>query len=358
MRKHAAALLLILSLGSLSWSAAQGAKTDLFDLKKSRQELEIMKGILNATLGFAANEIQGREAPTNTYEGTLYRYYGMGSNINAFYLYGQGATFIIPISSLRFASTKGRTPTAWLVGPKIGTALGEGMEESLLQLQEGMDALNLEMVAKNEEMAEAAREAAEAAQELARQAAEYPAAIRGGVAGGVPGGVGGGVVGGVHGGVGVGVGSGKGQGVATGQATSAAPVQAAPSAPAVAPKPAKPQMDKEEMRKKLEEAQAKIRKTREEMEARRKKLIESLTQASGYLVEALANHGDSLTHVRPNEYINIIITTDDESLVYAQNTEARSRREVISVQKSNITDYKAGRITLDAFKQKVLQYDN
>jgi hypothetical protein len=359
MRKHAAALLLILSLGSLSWSAAQGAKTDLFDLKKSRQELEIMKGILNATLGFAANEIQGRDEPTNAYEGALYRYSGMGSNINAFYLYGQGATFIIPISSFRFASTKGRTPTAWLVGPKIATVHDEGMEESLLQLQEEMDALNLEMVAKNEEMAEAAREAAEAAQDLARQAAEYPAAaLRGGVAGGVPGGVGGGVVGGVPGGVGVGVGSGKGRGFATGQATSAAPVQAAPSAPAVAPKPAKPQMDKEEMRKKLEDAQAKIRKTREEMEARRKKLIESLTQASGYLVEALANHGDSLTHVRPNEYINIIISTDDEFLVYAQNAEARSRREVISVQKSNITDYKAGRITLDAFKQKVLQYDN
>ena len=117
-------------------------------------------------------------------------------------------------------------------------------------------------------------------------------------------------------------------------------------------------MDKEEMRKKLEEAQKKITATRKEMEERRKKLLESLTQASGYLVEALANHGDSLTHVRPNEYINIIITTDNDYMVFAQSTEARSQREVLSVQKSNITDYKAGRITLDAFKQKVLQYIN
>jgi hypothetical protein len=33
-----------------------------------------------------------------------------------------------------------------------------------------------------------------------------------------------------------------------------------------------------------------------------------------------------------------------------------SRYDTISVQKSWITDYKAGRLTVDAFKQKVLQY--
>jgi hypothetical protein len=33
-----------------------------------------------------------------------------------------------------------------------------------------------------------------------------------------------------------------------------------------------------------------------------------------------------------------------------------SHCELVSAQKSWITDYKAGKLTLDAFKQKVLQY--
>jgi hypothetical protein len=36
----------------------------------------------------------------------------------------------------------------------------------------------------------------------------------------------------------------------------------------------------------------------------------------------------------------------------------RGQREIISVQKSTITDYKAGRLTLDGFKAKVLVYSN
>jgi hypothetical protein len=344
MSKHAAALLLILGLGSLSWSAAQSARSDLFDVKKSRQELEIMKGILNATLGFAASEIQGGDKSADAFQGGLFHSFGGGSNINAFYLYGQGATFIIPISGFRFA-TKTRTVMPWLVGGKIAAAREEDMGDSLVSLQEEMDALNFEMMLKNDEMAVAAGEMAQAVHELAREAAEYPALA-------------GGVVGGVGTGVGVGVGTGNGRSTLVVQSAPTPPPQAGQPAPAPPARPAKPQADREEMRKKLEDAQKKITETRKEMEARRQKLIESLTQASGYLVEALANHGDSLTHVRPNEYINIIITTDGDYMVFAQNSETRSQRQVLSVQKSNITDYKAGRINLDAFKQKVLQYNN
>jgi len=361
MSKHTVTLALILSLASLSWSAAQSARTDLFDLKKSRQELEIMKGILNATLEFAASEIQGEGKSSDFFQGGLFHSFGGGSNINAFYLYGQGATFVIPVGNIRFATPKARTARPWWVGEKVAATGNEDMGDSLIRLQEEMDALNFEMILKNDEMAKAAGEVAAAAHELAQEAAEYPA-LAGGVVGGIPGGVTGGIVGGVpggvSGGVGVGYGTGSGRSTTVVQATPAPPPQAGQPAPAPTPKPAKPQADREEMRKKLEDAQKKITETRKEMEARRKKLIESLTQASGYLVEALANHGDSLTHVKPNEYINIIISTDGDYLVFAQGAENRSQREVLSVQKSNITDYKAGRITLDAFKQKVLQYNN
>ena len=100
---------------------------------------------------------------------------------------------------------------------------------------------------------------------------------------------------------------------------------------------------------------------REETEKQNQKLQELLTQLKGYLIEALANYGDSLTVVKPNEYINLVITTDTDSYVLLNGSAeiggSRSAREIISVQRSVITDYKAGRITLDGFKQKVLQYN-
>ena len=58
--------------------------------------------------------------------------------------------------------------------------------------------------------------------------------------------------------------------------------------------------------------------------------------------------------VRPNEYVNLVILEDGEDGLFSNATSGK--REVISVQKSVITDYKAGRITLEAFKQKVLDY--
>jgi len=354
MKKQLLTILLIVSLGSLTWGA-QGTKSELFDLKKSRQELEVMKGILSTTIGFVASEMRGSDETRHVSARGVYRVSGLGTDVTAYYLYGQGATFIIPISSFRFESTGFGRAMAWSIEPRIAEYVRQGLDASLEQVQEQMNELNLDMAARNEEMADAAREAADAARILLREAVELPAtAPSSGVVGGISGGVSGGVPGGVSGGVGAG--SGQGRGAGSIQATPAPAARPAGPATVAVPQPPKTQIDKEEARRKLEQSQGKVRKAREEMEARRKKLLESLTQVSGSLVEALANHGDSLTHVKPNEYINIIITTDEGMPLIGDSGEGRSRREVISVQKSTITDYKAGRITLDAFKQKVLQY--
>ena len=58
MRRFFAVLILVLNLGLLSWSLAQGSRSDLFDQKKVDQELEIMKGILGTTLDFAVRDLQ------------------------------------------------------------------------------------------------------------------------------------------------------------------------------------------------------------------------------------------------------------------------------------------------------------
>ena len=112
MKKYFAGILIFTCLGSFSWSAAQGAKADLFDVLKSQQELEIMKGILSTTLSFVAQSLQKQSTAQAGTRGTTTPFgsvsvYSSGlrfSNMNAFYLYGQGAVFVIPSSTLRSSS--------------------------------------------------------------------------------------------------------------------------------------------------------------------------------------------------------------------------------------------------------------
>src|SRR6266498_5743591 len=94
--------LLIVSLGLVSWGSAQTARNDLFDLKKSQQELEIMRGILSTTLSFVVKELQGKADSSKPEPEDFYVHSGWKiANISAFYLYGQGAVFVIPASSFR-----------------------------------------------------------------------------------------------------------------------------------------------------------------------------------------------------------------------------------------------------------------
>src|SRR5262245_41393640 len=107
--RYLCTLLLMINMGLLSWGAAQGTRADLFDVKKSQQELEVMKGILTTTLNFFLKEsrrasTQKREKDEDQpYKDFTFQGPWGGSRVSAFYLYGQGATFIIPVSALRYA---------------------------------------------------------------------------------------------------------------------------------------------------------------------------------------------------------------------------------------------------------------
>jgi Skp family chaperone for outer membrane proteins len=110
----------------------------------------------------------------------------------------------------------------------------------------------------------------------------------------------------------------------------------------------------EERRKKqkdlLEKFEARAEKNREEAQKKREKLLQSLADIKANLIETLANYGDSLTTVKSDEYINLVLNTEDPE---AAN---KKRSDTISAQKSWITDYKAGRLSLQDFRGKVLQY--
>jgi hypothetical protein len=344
MKKHLAIFLVVSCLGTFSW--AQGTKTELFDTKKSQDELNVMKAALAETLAIAMQNIESRGTaaaqaqPSSTGQAltplaalAASRALGSvfastwGGTINAFYLYGQGAVFMVP-APLFPSNTRYRT------------GVGEGSGS--------------------------------------------------GIGGGVPGGVIRGVVGGTQAG-----------------AFTAPPQPPAPPKPAAPPAPPAPpspptststnpdevrkmleaqqkayeeqlqkyqesmqksqeamqksqeamQKAQEAMQKSYAEALAKytamttaqlqqqLEKQSKDLEARRAQTVAALGEIKTNLIEALANYGDALTTVKPNEYISIVILLD-----------APEGRTVISAQRSWITDYKAGKLSLDAFKQKVLQY--
>ncbi len=57
MKRYPTVLAMVLALAAASRSAAQGP-----DLKKMKQELEIMRGILDTTMNFVVQDIRQRES--------------------------------------------------------------------------------------------------------------------------------------------------------------------------------------------------------------------------------------------------------------------------------------------------------
>jgi hypothetical protein len=285
MRRYIAGITILLLVATFSWS--QGVK-ESFDVKKSAEELEIMKGILTTTLTFL-DQNSAKSTPR-----------WRGSNLSAFYLAGQGAVFVIPTPGLRFPSGQD------LYG-SINFSPGPEFSEEMAKLGEQIGRYTREL------QTEAARTAQQALELSYRTGnGEAPPAL---------------------------------------PAPPAPPVP--PSPPSVAPKAAdeaKANLDREKLKKAIEEARARVQKAKEEVSANREKFLQNLAEAKTYLVEALANYGDSMTTVKPDEFINLVLVTNG---LDGQKT----RSDVISARKSWIADYKAGRLNLEGFKQKVVQYN-
>jgi hypothetical protein len=288
MKRYMAGIIMLLLVGTFSWG--QGLK-EPFDVKKSTEELEIMKGILNTTLTFTDQNSQRSASRWRV------------SSLSAFYLAGQGAVFVIPTSGFRF-------PTGQDLYTSINFSPGPEFSEEMARLGEEIGRYTREL------QAEASRTAQQAL-ELSDRA--------------------------------------RNQGAAP--APPAPPLPPAPpsppSPPSVAPKAAKEaavNIDREKLKKAIEEARAQAQKAREVVSQNREKFLQNLAETKIRLVEALANYGDSMTTVKPEEFINLVLVTNGFD---GQN----ARSDVISARKSWITDYKAGRLNLEGFKQKVIQYN-
>jgi len=219
--------------------------------------------------------------------------------MRAFYLAGQGAVFEIPTSGLR-------SPGVPNLDFDFDFSYGPEFQE--------------EMAAMSEEIRTNARELARNAAQLARDKAYAESGSR------------------------------KGKNSPAVPAPPAPPAAPAPPVPPAPPAPQAVEVNTTKLKKAVEDAQARTKKLREDAESNRDKFLKNLAEAKAYLIEALANYGDGMTTVKPEEYINVVLTTDGYD-------DQRTRADVVSVRKSWVSDYKAGRLTMEAFKQKVIQYN-
>lgn len=105
----------------------------------------------------------------------------------------------------------------------------------------------------------------------------------------------------------------------------------------------------ERAKKQAATLQERLRQQKEQLEKRRSDFQSSIARIKEQLIDALAGHGDSMSRVQANEYINIIITPDERIML---------QPVIMSVPRSAVVDFKAGRLTRDAFRAKVLDYTN
>ena len=279
MKRYILSTALIFCIGVLC--LAQAAEPP-FNVEKSRQELEIMKGIIEKSLVFSPSD--------EANEKRAFRI----RDINAFYLRGQGAVFIITIPSYRLGDQK---------SPDVLLRMDELRKQGELLSQQ----MNLRSKEIEKKTASLAREF-EQNRSQNKDSSKLPPP----------------------------------------PPTPPAP----PAPPAVPTQPPVPEWRTPERFKGLG---AQLKKGMADMHRWWEKLRRT---AKSQLIEMLVNHGDSLSVVGPGEYVNLVLVFGEPTGIFDPILGMNVIREVITVRKSWITDYKAGKLSLEDFKQKVVEYSN
>jgi hypothetical protein len=264
MKKYIAALLAI--FGIAAFLQIYGMEEPV-NMKKSREEIEIMKGILETTLSYAAQNLSQQAKPAaSTKAITVFGTRTIHSPmIHAFRLKGQGVVFTIPITSMPISDSS-------VFAGNVGNELSRQIESAI----RSGELLNQLWLTKDL------------------------------------------------------------------QTIPQSPTGQDPSA----------QKREELLKKKAEELQAKMQKRREEDQAKKEKMLRDMAEIKSRIIESLANYGDSFTTIKPDEYINFVLTPGSGFSIEIEP----SSYSAISIKRSWIADYKAGKLTLDSFKQKALNY--
>lgn len=234
------------SLAAFVLATAGAAAQSLFDARKAEKELEVMEGILQTTLKFVTQEMSDDEAVLafGAATGNFLRL--GGSSVDSYYLYDQGAVFVVDLPGIRMARGGEAKVYSAIIADARSTGAGQVSSRSSTAIS----------------------------------------------------------------------------------------------------------------RERLMELQEKVKQQQEEYKKEAEEHRQRLDEVKEFLVEALANHGDSLTILKDDEYINLVLNSPSDGWLLSSNRiySGSRRAEYISVQKSWINDYKAGRLTLEQFKQKALSY--
>jgi hypothetical protein len=258
------------------------ADQPVVDSQKCRQELETMEGILSTTLGYAVQRMAGNQAEENR----AFRFRRIdASDVSGYYVFGQGAVFMIPVSALQ----RGRGTDFTFDMPEIGAIVDASVDVGLEAAAAGLRAISGETgEVDTEKIKEKAEKLQQQAQERQKQLAQN--------------------------------------------------------------------MEKQKAR--LQQLQEESKKRRAEMEERHKQLITRLGEVKADLKDALARYGDSLSIMKPDESVTIILS-DERGFRWGDTWGGGQTDpicQVLTVKKSLVTDLKAGKITREEFDRRLIDY--
>jgi flagellar motility protein MotE (MotC chaperone) len=253
------------------------AQQPVVDSQKSRQELETMEGILSTTLGYAVQRLSGNQAADGD---RVFKFHRMdGGDVNGYYVYGQGAVFMIPISALQ----RHHEMDFAFAMPDIDVLVEPALEMGLAAAAVGLEA-SAEAMAEQEKDEKLQKQTEERKQERKKELTQKL----------------------------------------------------------------------EKQKEKMQQIQEQAKKRRADMEQKRKELITRLDQVKVDLKDALARYGDSLSIVKPEESVTIILS--DEGGFKWGDMEGAGICHVLTVRKSLATDLKSGKITREEFDRRVVDY--
>jgi hypothetical protein len=280
----------------------------LFDEAKVRKEIEVMKSILATSLSFSSQEM---EKLTTSGWGREYRRAlrewsgGLRPRVEGLYLYGQGTVFTIHVPRLS----------------QGGFDRIEALDAELAELEE-LDWVNADLL-----------EARIALMESQLQLAQESLGPAG-----------------------------------TG---AYAPMPESVPLPPVPPEPPTagerderlPREERERREARAEDAKHRVREVREELQAARAEVQATQEDIEAYrrrlkndLIEALARHGDSLTHVKPDEYVNFVLVESWHPVYDWEGGPQEGHALILSVQMSDILAHARGQLTFEQFAAQVLDY--
>ena len=269
------------------------AQAPLVDSAEVRQELETMEGILGTTLGYAVKRLDGGEATPGR---RAFGLTGGVSGVKGYYIHGQGAVFTIPLSALQRYSFSYQDFAVEI--PEIGEVVGPAVAEVAALTQELTEsALESAVTAETtqeakEETRQAQRKAQERQQEVKKKVEEQKVRI---------------------------------------------------------------EEQKVRIKEKLEKAKEKALKRRAEVVERRKELLQRLDEIKVELRDALARYGDTLSVVKPEESVTLILSEDNHGFWGAGDNAGLCH--VLTVRKSLVTDLKSGKITREEFNRRLVDYN-